>query len=86
MANEDEKDNLGNNRKQEFNKSKSSDNVVRSSNSANVDIVSKRKSSIVGNGVNLSEQLLRSDLHLNPLVVTSPNKESLVKDYNKRRS
>jgi hypothetical protein len=86
MANEDGKDNLGNERKLEFNKSKSSDNVVRSSNSGNIDMISKRKSSIVGNGLTLSEQFLGSDLKINPLVATSANKVHLLKDYNKRRS
>ena len=56
MANEDNKDNAEFERKPEFNKSKNSD-IVRSSNSANRDSPSKRKSSIVGNNLDLSDQL-----------------------------
>lgn len=86
MANEDEKDNLEFERKQEFNKSKNSEKVVGSSNSGNRDSISKRKSSIIGNNLDLSDKLWKVEPLINSIIITSQNKERIIKDYNRRHS
>lgn len=86
MANEDEKDNLEFERKPEFNKSKTSEKVVGSSNSGNRDSISKRKSSIVGNNLDLSDKIWKVEPLINHVIITSQNKERIIKDYNRRHS